>query len=817
MLRVGILASSYNLRMKYLQFFLFLLVLSTTAQNDLTGSVSNNKSEPLPYSNVVLFKMPDSVFYKASYSDENGKFKIENCSNGDYRLQVSSVGYVPLSRKLTLNQSQNLGAIILEENKEELDAIVVTADRPTIEKKADRLVFNVENTVLSTGNTQNLLKKTPGIFEMEGTYMVQNSPAVIYINNRRVYLTNDELNQLLQGYSADNIKSVEVITNPPASYDAEGVAVININTSKGISLGYKGNVNGQWTQGTFTKYQVGTSHFYKNNWLNIYTNYNYNPRKDLKKDDSEIGFFNPDGTRSERWFSNLERIDRSDAHNFNTIIDITVNEKNYLSVSGNFNTNQNNDVTYENETLILPEGATNFSGFGANSLFQKNRTNGFANAQWMHILNENGASLSLEGNYIFTDSDQIQNLTSIFFDSDQGLTGINSFRTNSDQEIDIYTAKLDYNGSIGNYAISSGLKFSNVSSTSAQDFFDTSSSTTLITELSDLFLYDENIFAAYAQLDRSWEKWSLAVGLRLEQTDVDGVSESLGEVNTQEYLELFPNLAVTNQANENNAYTLSYKRSIDRPRYSDLNPFSTFLNDFAFNTGNPNLQPAFNNKFTLGWNHKNTWFVDAYFLYTKDLLSDVPFQNNTNNTLNTQSINLNYELQYSIDASTYQYINQSWYTALTTSLFFMENETRAVQSGDVDVVTSTTGFFFNSFNRLNMSNDRTLSMDVDVTYISSLLFGTYEWGGSFITNVSFNKSLWKRRAQLTLALTDIFSTQNQRLSTRYLNQDNNYLALPETRTISVGFTYNFGNFRLENNEVTRPEEEERISKKEIGI
>lgn len=803
--------------MKYLPFFIFLLVLSTTAQNDLTGTISNNEKELLPYSNVVLFRMPDSVFYKASYSDENGRFKIENCSNGDYTLQISSVGYVPLSRKLTLNQTQDLGTIILSENTEELDAVLVTADRPTIDKKADRLVFNVENTVLSTGNTQNLLKKTPGIFEMEGTYMVQNSPAVIYINNKRVYLTSDELNQLLQGYSADNIKSVEVITNPPASYDAEGVAVININTSKGISLGYKGNVNGQWTQGTFTKYQLGTSHFYKNNWLNIYANYNYNPRKDFKKDDSEIGFFNPDGTRSERWFSTLDRIDRSAAHNFNTIVDITVNEKNSLSFSGNFNTNKNNDVTYENETLILPEAATSFSGFDTDSKFKKNRTNGFVNAQWQHVLNDNGALLSLEGNYIFTDSDQLQDLRTTFFDNNRNTTGTNSFFTDAFQEIDIYTAKLDYNSTLGNYLLSSGLKFSNVTSTSSQNFFDTDSGTTLNPALSDLFLYDETIFAAYAQLDRSWEKWSLAAGLRAEQTDVEGDSQSLGQVNTQEYLELFPNLAVTNQANENNAYSLSYKRSIDRPRYADLNPFSSFINDFAFNTGNPNLQPAFNNKFTLGWNHKNTWFVDAYILYTKDLLSDVPFQNNSNNTLNTQSINLNYELQYSIDASTYQYINQSWYTALTTSLFYMENETKAVQSGNVDVVTSTTGFFFNSFNRLNMSDDRTLSMDVDVTYISSLLFGTYEWGGSFITNVSFNKSLWKRRAQLTLALTDIFSTQNQRLSTRYLNQDNSYLALPETRTISVGFTYNFGNFRLENNELTTPEEQERISKRKVGI
>jgi hypothetical protein len=803
--------------MKCFPLFIFLVFISTTAQNDLTGTVSNNKMELIAYSNVVLFKMPDSVFYKASYTDVEGQFKIPDCSNGNYTLQISSVGYVPLSRKLSLNQTTDLGTIILNENTEELDAILIRASKPTIDKRADRLVFNVENTVLSIGNTQNLLKKTPGVFEMEGTYMVQNSPAVIYINNKRVYLTSDELSALLRGYSADNIKSVEVITNPPASYDAEGVAVININTSKGISLGYKGNVSGQWTQGTFAKYQLGSSHFYKNNWLHVYSSYNYNPRRDLKLDDARIGFFNPDGSRSERWFTKLEKVDRSAAHNFNTIVDMTVNERNSLSFSGNFSTNQNNDVTYQNETLVLQEGATMFTGFNANSQFENNRTNGFANAQWQHVLNEEGASLSLQGNYIFTDSDQLQNLSTRFFDADQTTTGTNSFLTDTFQEIDIYTAKLDFITTIGSYDFSSGLKFSNVSSTSSQNFFDTNSGSTLNPSLSDLFLYEENIFAAYAQIDRSWEKWSLAAGLRLEQTDVEGDSQSLGQVNTQEYLELFPNLALTHQLNENNSYTLSYKRTIDRPRYTDLNPFKTFLNDFNFNTGNPNLQPSFNNKFTLSWNHQNTWFIDTYFLYTKDLLSDVPFQNNTNNTLNIQSINLNYELQYSIDLATYQYINKSWYTGVSASLFYMENETKAIQSGNADVVSSTTGFYLNSFNRFNMSEDRTLSMDVDVSYLSSILFGTYEWGGSFVTNVSFNKSIWKRRAQLTLAFNDIFSTQNQRMDTRYLNQDNNYLALPETRTVTLGFTYNFGNFRLENNEITTPEEEERISKKERGL
>jgi predicted porin len=108
-------------------------------------------------------------------------------------------------------------------------------------------------------------------------------------------------------------------------------------------------------------------------------------------------------------------------------------------------------------------------------------------------------------------------------------------------------------------------------------------------------------------------------------------------------------------------------------------------------------------------------------------------------------------------------------------------------------------------------------MDVDVTYLSSILFGTYEWGDSLGVNMSFNKSLWNRRAQLSLAFTDIFRTQNQRMTTRYLNQDNYYLSLPETRTVSVGFTYNFGNFRLANKELSTPEEQNRTTKKELGL
>ncbi|AZQ43169.1 TonB-dependent receptor domain-containing protein [Nonlabens ponticola] len=802
----------------FYSLLLGLLCISATAQHELTGTVKDSDQNAFPYANVLLYKMPDSTFYKATITDDAGRFEINVIDTGEYTLVSSFVGMIPLSRKLTIDKDLNITDLILQENTEQLEGVTVTARRPTIEKRPDRFIFNVENSSLSIGNTQDILKQTPGIFEMNGSYMVQNSPAVIYINNKRVYLTSDELNQLLTGYSADNIKSVEVITNPPARYDAEGAAVININTSKGISLGYKGSINGEYTIDRFAKYQIGTSQFYKNNWINVYFNYNYNPRKDFKLDESQIGFFNDNGSRNSRWFTDFEKETVSDAHNFNTLLDFTLNENNSLSINANLTVNQNQDIDTDVETFILPSGSFTFDGFNTDSDLTRNRNNGFANIGWLNTFNEGSGTLSLEANYIFTDRDQTQDLSSRFFDENGDTTGTNSFFTDALQDINIGTGKLDFSNTFGAYVVGAGLKYSDVNSTSELLFFDTNGgSGEFRDQLSDRFIYDENIYAAYLQLDRDWENWALSLGLRAEQTDVEGDSRSLGQVNTQEYFELFPNVSLTKQTDQNNLFTLSYKRSIERPRYESLNPFSYFINDNNVNTGNPNLQPAFTNKVNLNWTHKGQYIFDLYYTRTNDALAILPFQNNDNFTLNSQNANLDYELQYSLDFTTIQYLNQSWFLQAQSSLFYMENEFTAVQSGGVKQQLDVTGFYLNIFNRITLSKDRTFSVDVQAGYLTNYLSGSYEFKDQLTTSVGFYKSLWNNRAAVTLNFNDLFLSQNQPLVSRYLNQDNRFLALPETNTIALGFTYKFGNFRLSNRDVATPEDQERTGTRTSGF
>jgi len=804
--------------MKFITLLLLLFSIGSTAQHEIKGIVVDGSKQPVPYATALLFKMPDSTFHKGTTTDDKGRFTLTGVETGLYSLAISSIGFVTLSRKLTIDNSITLNDLQLATATETLDGVTITARRPTIEKRPDRLIFTVENSSLSTGNAANILKNTPGVFEMNGSYMVQGSTAVVYINDKRVYITADELNALLTGYSADNVKNVEVITNPSANYDAEGAAVININTSKGISLGYKGSINGSYEIDELAKYQIGTSQFYKNNWVNVYANYNYNPRRDLKLDEAQVGFFNPDGTRSSRWFTDFEKVTESAAHNFNTAIDFTLDTKNSISLSGNYSANNNQDIRTDVETFILPIGSMTFDGYDTNSELGTDRTTGFINGGWKNSFNEGSGSLSVEGNYIFTDRDKTQDLMSIFFDANGDTTSTNSFFTDAVQEIDIYVAKLDYENTLGNYIVKSGLKFSDVSSTSSLDFFDTDSgSRQFITALSDEFLYDENIYAAYFQVDRDWEKWAIALGLRAEQTDVEGDSRSLGQVNTQNYFELFPNIAITNQVNDNNSLTLSYRRSIHRPRYESLNPFTYFINDNNVNTGNPNLQPSFTNRLDLNWTIKNQYFLSAYYINTKGALAVLPFQNNQTNILNSQNVNMEYERQYSFDFSTYKYVTDDILVQGQTSLYYMENEFRALQSDNKFQKLNLTGFYIDILANVNLSKDRTFSLDVSTSYLSNYLAGSYELKDVLTSKLGFYKSLWNNRAVITLDYSDIFLSQNQKLASRYQNQDNEFLALPETNLLRLGFTYKFGNFRLRNNDVVTPEDQQRTEAKGVGF
>ena len=346
--------------MKYqLLLSLFLAPFVSFAQSgNITGKVIDDQQRAVPYANVLLLKAADSTFVKGAVSEENGEILFAEISSGTYLIKASFVGFKEsYSNPFELKDQLRIPDLILQENSEALDAVTVNYRKPTIDRKVDRMVFNVENTSISSGTTFDILQRTPGVIVNQGQILVKNRPAQVYINDRKVYLTNEELQQLLEGFAGVNVKSVEVITTPPARYDAEGGAILNIVTSKNLSIGYKGSLNASNTVAIKPKYNAGTSQYYKTDWLNAFASYNFNSRFDVKTDEGFVQFYNPNGSEKATWEDLFHRETRTISHSLNTILDFTLSETEMLSFTANIlhTPKANSDISGRTETYN-PQG-----------------------------------------------------------------------------------------------------------------------------------------------------------------------------------------------------------------------------------------------------------------------------------------------------------------------------------------------------------------------------------------------------------------------------------------------------------------------------
>ncbi|CAL68273.1 TonB-dependent receptor domain-containing protein [Christiangramia forsetii] len=804
------------LKNKFIPLVVLLIPYVFFSQNSVSGKILNQDNDPVAFANVILLSAKDSTsVYKGSTSEEDGSFVIENVEDSTYLLKVSFVGYAEYLQKLRVKGDTNIPLISLEEASDALDEVTVNARKPKVTREIDRLVFDVENTILSTGNTFEVLKRTPGVIVSQGNLLVKNRAATVYINDRKVYLSSTELQQLLEGFSAENIKSVEVITNPPAKYDAEGGAILNIKTSKNISIGYKGSLNASNTIAIVPKYNVGTSHYYKTDWLNVYASYNYNQRDLVKKDEGFIEYYTPNGDVDSRWLTDFERNTNMNSHSLNTILDFTLSEASTLSLSANIQITPDTDSDINGLTNINDSTNSLDSLFTTDSRLHSQTDNILLAATYNTSLGENG-TLAAIGNYINYDNSQFQHIMTNYFDEDGSFLRNNSFTTEAMQNSEIYTGQVDISTPLGSTSFESGLKYSSLRTESGQDYFDTNTGTRQFSEeLSDELDYEEDIYAAYASMSKDWEKWSLKLGLRGEYTDVQGVSESMGLVNSQDYFELFPTFYLNYNASEDHSFSAEYSRRITRPRFEDLNTYRYFLNENNFQDGNPNLMPAISNMIKFSYGYKNKLFFDLYWDKANNEIATIPFQDNTNRNLRSSSLNMDFSQQYSFDISYYDYLNDWWTFSAYTSFFYMQNDFPALESGGQIVTNDTFGAYIYAGNFFTLSKDGTFSGEVTTTYIPDYVVGSYEFEESqFGLNFGLRKTFFDSRLITTVNVEDVFNTMNMPLRSQYLNQNNSFFAMPESRMIRFGVTYKFGNFKLgDNKRAITADESERLETK----
>ena len=793
--------------------FLFSAGSLIAQKHQVNGFILNQEAKPVSFVNVVLVKQIDSVFVYGTSTDEKGYFDFSNVPKGDYILKASFIGYEDFYYDLNVDSNLNLGTLTINEASELLDEVTININKPTIQRDIDRLIFNVENTSLSSGSTWDILSKTPGVIVQQNSITIRNQPATVYINDRKVSLTADELRSLLESFSGANIKSIEVITNPSAKYDADSGMVLNIVTSKNITPGYKGNISGGLTQAIFPKYRIGTAHFFKNDWVNIAVDFSLNKRKEHKNDLSDITFFDSQNNITNYWDTDFERITRSDLHNINAALDFTLSDRSNLNISSSIFLDPNTTYSNKEVTEILNASRNLDSLFNTTSHLDIEKHNIALDATFSQILNDKGANIKANIHFTNFEHNSGQYLTTGYFSPNGNPLSSSAFKTDSYQQINIYIGQVDFSSNLFGMNFDTGLKGSVIESESAMNFFnEENNSLVLNPEFTDNFIYDETILSGYVSLSKSWNHWRMRAGLRGEYTETEGNSISMNEISQNDYLDWFPSFILNYTPNENHSVGVAYNKSIKRPRYDLLNPFRYFINENNFTSGNPDLVPSISERYSISYLVENKYDFELYYRIIKNDIEVLSFQNNEQQFLSSVSTNMVERKGYGLNFHYAGSIKSWWYFSNYLAMFHEENTFVALESNNELVTLETNGMYIQIYNSFTISKDRTLTADLTLAHLTGIIFGTYIMDPFTTVSLGVRKSLWNNRASLSLTANDIFDTTNRRLRADFLNQRNSYFAIEENQYLQVGFVYNFGNFSLrENSRQIRNEERTRIN------
>ncbi len=781
----------------------------------IEGKVVDQKNEPLGFVNILLLQKNDSTVIKGNSSSEEGNFSIENITKGSYLLKYSYIGYKILFKEINLSSDLVLENVVLEESPEQLGDVTITGrkNKPKVKRLVDRLVFEVAGTPLVENSIFDLLRRTPGVVAINEQLSIRNSSSIqVLINDRKVNLPQEDIINFLTGTDAGAVEAIEVITNPSSRYDAEGGAILNIKTSKNIAPGYNGNVFTNYRVGVFPKVSISTNHFLKTDKLQLSFNYTVNDLKSIFEQSEDVSFIENDEIVS-NWDFDAADIANIQRHTSSLFFDYDINDKNTLSASlvTSFLPSYDKNIFTNaaiNDANNIPE-----SSFITNNNTQYDNLNLALDVAYVTSLNDKGAKFILNGNYTYYQDERIQTLDTDFFDNNGIKTGDNDFSTDTDKRIQLYSAQADFilpleEGS----EFETGTKVATINSLNniIQPGFDQTQPGEDPTE-NDVFDYDETIAAAYVTYSKGWDKWNFKGGLRAEYTKTDGISEALGKVNDNEYVEFFPTFYVQYQPNDKHNISINYGRRITRPRYNSVNPFRLFTGNNTFTLGDPNLLPSFKDLVTFSYTFDNSYTFEFYYRFNSNALKHLTFQDNESNFIQYINTNIDRELSYGFDFLMQKTIFGFWDIDMTNSYFYSAERFRNIENENVLIDNGLWTLYLEMNNYFTISAKKGLTVDLNTGYVSEVVMGNSIMEDYSYVNISVSKKLFKNRAVLTLGLNDVFSDSDITINRNFENQRGTRFDNYENPVFRVGFRYTFGNKSLDSNaQEKKTEEQERL-------
>lgn len=774
-----------------------LISVQTWAQQKavkISGKIADESGKGIAGATVSLLKAKDSSLIKAEITDEQGGFHIERSGVTEaYLLLLSSVGYAPIYSKSYEPSKDELqiGTITLKSATANLQNITVSGKRPVVEIKADKMVFNVENSINATGsNAMELLQKSPGILvdNNDNISMKGKTGVRVYVDGKMMVLGSQDLAAYLKSINSNDIEAIEMITNPGARYDASGNAgIINIRLKKNRKYGTNGNLSLGFIQGVTPKGNASIGLNHRNKKWNLFSNISVNKGRNQNVQD----FYR---IQRDSLYDQVTT-NRSYSQGLNAKIggDYYLNKRNTLGfmVTSNFS---DNDLRFTSKADISYQPIKQYvKTLQATNHIPMSRTNLNANLNYRYT-DTTGKEISSDVDYgVFrgtANSFQPNN----YIDKQGNLLSRVVNRNNTPTDIDILTAKVDVEMPKWKGKLGYGGKISYVKTNNLFDFFqDINGTTVRILSRSNQFEYLENVNAAYANYQRVFnEKWSMQTGLRLEQTYSKGVLTRMDGIiqgdNTvkRSYLNAFPSAAISMNADKNNTINMTFSRRIDRPTYQDLNPFENKLDELTYEKGNAFLKPQYTNSLELQHTWKQTITTTLGYSYVKDfstVTTDTIF-----NATYIQQKNLASQKIWNIAVGSALPI-APWWNGYANVYFNYQMYNGMVGEKKLDMKVPIVGAYM----------QHTLSFaKVYAAEISGWFNGPSVWGGTWKTrsqgglDIGLQKQLFEKKATLKLSVTDIFFTNPWKAVSDfgglYIRGGGSW----ESRTVRLNFTWRFG-------------------------
>jgi len=769
----------------------------------VSGTVGRAGGPALELVTVTLHRATDSVAVKTEFTDAKGVFQLQAPAGARYLVSATQLGLKRYWSPVFVLPGEGLvlppiGLVPSEATA--LKEVAVTGRQPLYQHLSDRTVGNVADSPLSAGATTfDILRRAPNVAGGTNNELALRGRQglLVVLDGKRVPLTGTELADYLRALPAEQVQRIELITNPPASYDAQGGAgVIAITLKKDQRLGTNGSLNASYGRGRYGKFVGGGSLNYRRKNLNLYGTYAFNDRQYYTQLNFDRQFGATPTLPATRSVQDSYQYLKQLTHSAKVGLDLTLSKRTQLGLSATgLASNTTNETT--GDALFYGDGGALTNRIYSRAEQDVKRPNGSVSLNLRHAFADSATArvISADADYArYGNARQLKlaTLQDMPAQSPSELTGDQRSR------LSIGTAKVDYSQPLPHRArLEAGAKVTQVLSNNDITFINRTGTSptdyryTLLADISQPFAYHENVNAAYVSLRGRAAKTTVQAGLRGEQANIRADVGS-ARVRNQHYFQLFPSLLVQHPINKNNALALTVARRIDRPSYLQLNPLRVYLDATSYSSGNYLLVPQTSYNFEVSHTYKGKFTTALAYAHTNQpfVIAQLPSPDGGRVVVN-QYVNLSRQNFYTLNLAAPIELAKSW--TLYANVLAYYNQYQGTLNGTV---------LDRGRLACNLTANNSFVLPHGWTAELNGFYESREVGGFQVlqhrgqVGAAVQKSLWNRQGTLRLSATDIFYTTPLRVTSAYDNFTETFYQRQDQRVVTAAFTYRFGNSKV---------------------